>query len=133
MPKLISALLLAAATLAAPAASANPRDPDADLRKLLEGRVAGTPVDCINLSSITSSEIVDGRAIVYRSGRKLFVNQPRGGAEQLGYDKILVTKTFGGQLCSIDTVNLLDRTSRFPSGFVQLGKFVPYTKPRPAR
>jgi hypothetical protein len=39
-----------------------------------------------------------------------------------------VTKTFGSQLCSIDTVNLIDRASRFPHGFVSLGQFVPYTK-----
>ena len=43
-------------------------------------------------------------------------------------DDILVTKSFTPELCSIDTVSLVDRISRFPSGFALLSEFVPYTK-----
>jgi hypothetical protein len=102
--------------------------PEARLDKLLDGRVAGKPVSCINLRDIQSSEIIDGTAIVYRIGKRLYVNHPRGGAYQLDRDDILVTKTIGSQLCRIDTVRLIDRTSHFPSGFVSLGDFVPYTR-----
>ncbi len=57
------------------------------------------------------------------------MGQPsRGGASSLDDDDILVTKTTGSQLCSIDTVELRDRTSRMYSGFVSLGKFVPYRR-----
>jgi len=98
------------------------------LSKALEGRVAGKPVRCLNLRDIRSSEIIDGTAIVYRVGaNRLYVNRP-SGHESLDSDDILVTRTFGSQLCSIDTVRLLDRTSRFYRGFVGLGDFVPYTK-----
>ena len=45
---------------------------------------------------------------------------------------ILVTKTYTGSLCSIDPVDLVDRSSRFQRGFVSLDKFVPYTKPKVA-
>jgi hypothetical protein len=127
MTSLFQTLLLGASLIAAPAVAA-PRDtPEAKLQKLLAGRTAGKPVDCIPLSS-NSSQIIDGKAIVYRVGSKLYVNEPRSGAESLNDDDILVTKVFGSQLCSIDTVNLVDRTSRFPRGFVILGKFVPWTK-----
>ena len=58
------------------------------------------------------------------------VNRPKGGAESLDDDDILVTKTTGSQLCSIDAVELRDRSSRMYSGFVSLGEFVPYRRPK---
>ena len=124
------AVVLVLAT--ASGAAAAPRDKlsgEARLAKLLEGRVAGKPVDCIRLSDVRGSEIIDGTAIVYHmSGARLFVNRPRGGASSLHEDDILVTKTYGNDLCAPDAVNLLDSTSRFPRGFVILGPFVPYSK-----
>jgi hypothetical protein len=131
MTNIAKILLLGASLIAAPAVAA-PRDtPEQQLEKLLAGRVPGKPVDCIPLSS-NSSQIIEGKAIVYRVGGKLYVNEPRSGAESLDDDDILVTKVFGSQLCSIDTVNLVDRSSRFPHGFVSLGKFVPWTKVKQA-
>jgi hypothetical protein len=131
MTRFFSSILLGASLIAAPAVAA-PRDtPEVQLQKLLAGRTAGKPVDCIPLSS-NSSQVIEGKAIVYRVGSKLYVNEPRSGAESLNDDDILVTKVFGSQLCSIDTVNLVDRTSRFPRGFVILGKFVPWTKVKQA-
>lgn len=102
---------------------------DAKLAKALEGRVAGEPVRCIDLRSIRSSTIIDKTAIIYEVGNKLYVNRPAGGASSLGSDDVLVTKTSGSQLCNIDIVRLIDRTSHFPTGFVNLGDFVPYSKP----
>ena len=123
-------LLIAAAIVAIPATAA-PRDPpDVRLDKLLAGRVSGKPIGCISLRSIQSSAIIEGRAIVYRIGRTLYVNEPRSGADTLRVGDVLLTKTHGSQLCSIDTVQLIDRGSRFNRGFVFLGKFVPYTKAR---
>lgn len=103
--------------------------PEARLDRMLAGRVAGKPVDCIALRDIRSSQIVDRTAIVYEVGSKLYVNRPRGGASTLSNDDILVTNTVGSQLCRVDVVRLIDRTSRMYSGFVNLGDFVPYTKP----
>ena len=131
MTSLVKTLLLGASLIAVPAVAA-PRDtPEVQLQKLLAGRTPGKPVDCIPLSS-NSSQIIEGKAIVYQVGGKLYVNEPRSGADSLDEDDILVTKVFGSQLCSIDTVNLVDRTSRFPRGFVILGKFVPWTKAKTA-
>lgn len=126
MRHLIPALIAAAALAATPAAAADKRDPEARLAKLLEGRVAGEPQKCITLSSVSSSQIIDKTAIVYRIGSTLWVNRPEGGAESLDDDDILVTKTIGSQLCNIDTVELRDSSSRMYAGFVSLGDFIPY-------
>lgn len=128
LSKLIIGGALAAAA-AAPVFAAR-LSPEERLQKLLDGRVAGKPVSCINLRDIQSSQIIDKTAIVYRVGGKLYVNRPRGGADWLDSDDILVTHTVTGQLCRIDTVRLIDRASRFQRGFVSLGDFVPYAKPR---
>ncbi|WP_257545488.1 hypothetical protein [Sphingopyxis sp. DBS4] len=133
MRTLIPAILAAAAIVAAPAAFAkDKRTPEQQLEKLLEGRVAGKPQDCINLATAGSSQVIDKTAIVYRAGDTLWVNRPRGGADQLNDDDILVTKTSSSQLCSIDVVQLHDRMSHMYSGFVSLGEFVPYRKVKAA-
>jgi hypothetical protein len=126
-PLVVGALLAASsAAFASPPGSARG---EAELAKMLAGRVAGQPVDCIQQHAIDSAEVLDGTAIVYHEGNRLYVNRPASGAESLDSDDILVTDTHTPELCSIDVVHLIDRTSRFERGFVGLGKFVPYVKP----
>lgn len=128
--------VVSVALLAAPAFAGAPSAPaagEAKLARALEGYVAGEPVSCLPLHRARSSEIIDGTAILYRDGRRLYVNRPEIGASSLRRDQILVTRTFGSELCSIDTVNLVDQGSRSWRGFVGLGKFVPYVKADPSR
>jgi hypothetical protein len=127
---MLNTVLLAAMAIATPAVAAHRNTPEIQLRKALDGRVAGKPVNCISLSNANSSQIIDGKAIIYRVGSRLYVNEPRSGVASLRDGDILVTRTFGSQLCSIDTVRLIDRGSRFPRGIVFLGPFVPYSKPK---
>jgi len=127
----LSRLILGAALTAAsitPALAGSRLSPEAKLDKLIGDRVAGEPVSCINLRDIQSSQIIDGTAIVYRVGSRLYVNHPRSGARWLDDDDILATRTITSQLCRIDAVTLIDRTARFQRGFVILGDFVPYTR-----
>ena len=130
MRKSIAAVLAAVTMLSlSAAADAKPRlAPEAKLAKMLDGRVAGKPQDCIFMPTIRSSRIVDKTAIVYDAGRTLWVNRPRTGAESLDDDDILVTNLHSSSLCSIDIVSLHDRYGHFYSGFVGLGEFVPYRK-----
>lgn len=129
MRSLTPILLVGAAFAAtAPAAASQRQTPEAELQKLLEGRVAGKPVSCLSEAQRRQSKVIKGKAIVYGSGKTIWVNIPRSGAESLDDDDIMVTKTTGSQLCSIDTVHLVDRSTHFPRGFVQLGDFVPYTR-----
>ncbi|MET0365178.1 MAG: hypothetical protein ABW169_11050 [Sphingobium sp.] len=130
-PRIAPIVALAAIGLmSAGAHAASPKTPQDRLAKALEGRVAGKPVDCIPLRQIQSSQIIDRTAIIYQVGRTLYVNTPQSGANFLDSGDILVTDTHSPDLCSIDTVRLVDQGTRFPSGSVGLGKFVPYTKPK---
>lgn len=128
MSKIVAALAIAALASATPALANDGNSPDAELARLLEGRVAGEPVNCISLNSVTSSTVIEGKAIVYQIGTKLYVNEPRSGADRLDDDDVLLTRNYGSQLCRIDSVQLIDRNSRFVRGFVVLDRFVPYTK-----
>lgn len=128
MRSLVPVLIAATALAATPAVAKEKLAPEAQLAKLLEGRTAGEPQDCITLSSVSDSQVIDKTAIVYRIGSTLWVNRPTTGAESLNDDVVLVTKLPTGRLCSIDTVELHDRTSHFYRGFVGLGKFVPYRR-----
>jgi hypothetical protein len=123
-------LLLAAATAAVPA-SARPADRakgEAELARALEGRVAGEPVDCINLRQVRSSRIIDRTAIVYEAGGTLYVNRPRSGAGSLTDWDVMVTRPFGSRLCRVDTVQMYSPSARMLSGIVFLGDFVPYKR-----
>jgi hypothetical protein len=129
--KLIAAVTLAATTIGLVATPAMAKKPkltgEAKLAKMLEGREAGKPTNCLPLGPTQESTIIDKTAIVYRYGSTLYVNRP-SNAESLDDDDILLTRQTTGQLCRLDSVQLIDRTSRFYSGFVALQDFVPYKK-----
>ena len=132
MKKIVSGMALAAALLAAPQLLAKDKlSGEEQLAKMLEGRQAGKPVNCIPINGSNDVTVIDKTAIVYRVGRTLYVNRPTN-ADQLDRDDVLVTRLFGSQLCSIDTVQLHDNVgSGFMwRGFVGLREFVPYTKGR---
>jgi hypothetical protein len=125
-------MTLGAVAAVATPALAKPLDGEAELAKAVAGRVAGAPVDCVNLRNVRSSQIIDRTAIVYDTGSTLYVNRPRAGRESLDRWDTLVTKTFSSDLCSIDVVQLWDSGSHMQSGLVFLGDFVPYKRvPKP--
>jgi len=122
---LVAASLVFGAAAAAPAA---PRDREAQLERALEGRVAGEPVDCINLQRVRGTRIIPDTAIVYEVGNVLYVNRPRAGARSLDETDTLVSRPFNNRLCSVDTVQLYDMSARMTHGVVFLGDFVPYRR-----
>ena len=133
MRKLAIALSAAAALLAGPALDARPRlTPQQELDKLLVGREAGRPVHCISTFDSREMRVLDKTAIVFGWGNTIWVNTPRN-AEHLDDDDILVTHTSGSQLCSLDIVQTLDRSSQFYNGSLSLGEFVPYRRIRAAK
>ena len=116
--------------LAGTVADARPRlSGEEQLAKLLDGRVAGKPVNCISLPNVQSTRVIDKTAIVYGSGGTLYVQRPRSGASSLDSNDIMFTQLTMSQLCSIDIVQLRDRNGFFFRGSVALDAFVPYTKP----
>jgi len=130
MPKSISLLLTGALMLwAGTALAGTPADPDARIATIIAGRTAGPPTDCIRQNEISSSQIVDRTAILYRmNDGTIYVNRPTSGANFLRRDQVLVTDTHSDQLCSVDIVRLLDSGTHMSSGSVGLGPFVPYPR-----
>lgn len=124
-------LVLASAALlagGASAVSAKPKlTPQERLDKMLVGREAGKPVSCISTYDSRDMTVLDKVGIVFRSGGTLYVNRPEN-LDSLDSDDILVTRTFGSQLCRLDIVHTVDRSGHFPTGFINLGEFVPYKK-----
>jgi hypothetical protein len=126
----ILTLAVGAIAISAIPAQAGPRQsPEQELQEELRGRVAGEPVDCVNLRNVRNTRIIDGTAIVFDAGGTIYVNRPRGGANSLKSWDTQVVRPFGSRLCSVDPVNMFDQ-SGFMRGIVFLGEFVPYRRAR---
>jgi len=120
-----AALALTAATGAS--AETKAEKGEARLAKMLEGRVAGKPVKCINQGRTDRLQVIDETALVYDAGKTIYVARPRD-PKTLDDSDILVIKRFGGQLCANDMIHTVDRFDHFLTGIVFLDEFVPYTK-----
>ncbi len=133
---IIAIVTLVSATLAgAPGAASSERPPPAEgaarIEELIAGRIAGAPVYCLDQRGIQSVEIVAGTALVYKKlGGTLYINTPSSGASNLRKDQILISMTYSGSLCNIDTLQLVNYASQINEGSVILQRFVPYPKPR---
>ena len=139
MTKTVFAAALAGASLlAAPTAAQDNRDDrpmtkgEERLARILEGRVAGEPQSCLRDRNARSIARIDGTALVYKSGRTIWVNVPRN-AEAVDDSDVLVVRKFGSSaLCRYDTITLRDRFNGFYTGNLFLGDFVPYRLPEDA-
>lgn len=126
-------LLLLGACAATPqeierAAAADARTA-AKLDQRLAGYTPGQPTSCIPMRN-TSVEIF-GDTLVYRMGsNQLYVTNTNGGCLGLKRDDIIVTRSYGTQLCRGDFVRTIDRATQFPSGACTFGDFTPYTRRR---
>lgn len=128
MRKIALALAAGAVLIGGSAVSAKPRlTGEERLAKALEGRVAGKPVDCISLLDSRDQQVIDKTAIVYGSGRTIYVNRP-SNARDLDSDDIMVSNIHGSQVCKLDIVRTHERSGFFPTGFVGLEQFVPYRR-----
>ncbi|MDI3259193.1 MAG: hypothetical protein QJR02_15155 [Sinobacteraceae bacterium] len=131
-----SAWLIAVLALAVGAAHGANEDRargEAELAKRLAGYQAGKPRDCVLLSELHGTQIIDGTAILYRgNGDTLYLNRP-SGAEILRRDVVMVDYPHGSQLCRMDIVELYDSGTRMPRGSISLGSFVPYVKVKPGQ
>ena len=125
----IASCAVAAAFLAAPALEAKPKPTGEErLAKMLEGRVAGEPVSCIPAHTTTRMTVIRDTAIVYKSGRTIYVNRPANPGT-LSDNDVLVVDRMGHQLCKTDMMHTRSQGSpSFRTGSVFLGQFVPYTK-----
>lgn len=124
MRSLILAAPFALLAVAGTAGAAN------GVEKRLAGRVPGPPQHCVQRALLRYADVIDHRAIVYTAsgGTRLYVNEPTAGLPDLDDRDVLVMRSSSPLVCSDDVVDLVDRYSQEPRGFVRLGQFVPYDR-----
>ena len=103
-----------------------------ELNEALTGYTPGPPVDCIPNYRTADMQIIDDWTLLFRDGRTIYVQNPRGGCTgvgNLGYT--LVTRPFGvAQMCSGDINRLVDLNTGMGGGSCVFSPFIPYTKPK---
>jgi hypothetical protein len=124
---------LAACTTAPEPMMTRSAEAEAHLDKLLAGKTAGVPVNCLSTFRSGNMVVIDDNTVVFRdSPRRVYRNDFRGGScNRLGTGSYaLVTKSSSTSLCSGDIAQVVDVTSGFTVGSCVLGDFVPYATPR---
>ena len=111
------------------AAASPPTKGEVKLAKMLEGRVAGEPRDCIRTFPNVDMTVIDRTAIVYEIGSTLYVNVPAIPRSLDDRDTMVRRTSFASQLCNTDIVTTIDPVNGFYTGNIFLGQFVPYTQP----
>ncbi|WP_374542276.1 DUF6491 family protein [Sphingorhabdus sp.] len=92
---------------------------------------AGEPVNCITLSQVRSSRVIDGRTIDFTTaGGKVYRNTLPYSCPSLASEERFSHHTSLNQLCSVDTIRVLQS---YGSGLHEgagcgLGKFQPMQK-----
>ncbi|MEQ8411799.1 MAG: hypothetical protein RIC51_03220 [Erythrobacter sp.] len=98
------------------------------LAKLLEGRVAGEPVNCIRVVPSQRMVTIDKTAYVYGRGSTIYV-QRTANPEDIDDNDVLVSRRFrASELCRQDVMTTADRILGFFTGAVFFEDFVPYTR-----
>lgn len=124
-----AAVVAAAAGLVAMPVEAARLSGEERLAKLIDGRSAGEPRNCINTNASRSLTVIDKTAIVYKQGGKLWVNRT-AYPQDLDEDDVMVIRRYSSNLCRTDIVNTVDRTSGIFTGSIFLSDFVPYERAR---
>ena len=100
---------------------------EAQLARMLEGRTAGEPVQCISAYNGNRIRVMDHVGIVYDAGDTIYVARAVD-PKMLDHWDIPVIERFGSQLCANDVMRTVDRTAGHMTGPLFLHDFVPYTK-----
>lgn len=98
------------------------------LAKLLEGRAAGEPVNCIRTLPSQRMQTIDGTAYVYGSGNTIYVQRTRS-PDQINDSYAMVINRFNAsELCRTDIATTVDPVTGMFTGAVFFEDFVPYTR-----
>jgi len=102
-----------------------------DLAKALAGRVAGTPVECINdFRSEARMTVIDDNTLLFRSGDVIYLQNPRGGCANLSNrtNALTTQRRSTNQLCAGDINQVVQPSSGIFLGSCAFGQFTPYRK-----
>jgi hypothetical protein len=122
--------MIAALVLAGAAPAAHDRAQD-DLARILAGRVAEPPLDCVSIEQTSSLRPVDAQTLSVDRGATLYVNRLAAPCPGLEPTATLIVETQGSRYCRGDHF----RTRPFggsavPGPICFLGDFVPYRRAR---
>ena len=124
--------IIAAAAVAltgtAAAASTVAEKGEARLTRMLEGRTAGEPVQCITTMRNNKLEVIDEVGVVYDAGETIYVARPTHPRMLRWTDALVIDRFSPSRLCVQEPMRTVDRGAGFHTGVVFLQDFVPYTK-----
>jgi hypothetical protein len=120
------ALALAAGIAVGPAAA----DDADDVAKMLKGRVAQAPVECLDAGVRNGPAVVGGK-LIYSGGSKIWVTEVIGACPGLRGDPLIINEIFTGQLCRNDRFRTMARGTSIPGAYCRIGGFTPYVKVKP--
>jgi hypothetical protein len=114
-------LLIAASSLlllAAPGTASQKRD------KVPPATPIGKPVDCLSLTQVRETRVRDDRTIdFYVSGRKVYRNTLDYSCPNLGFEQRFLYSTTISQICSVDTITVLESPGLSRGATCGLGQF----------
>ena len=100
---------------------------EAKLARMLEGRTAGEPVNCISALRNNNVRVIEHVGIVYEAGDTIYVARVTHPHMLDNWD-VPVIERFGSTLCTTDIIRTIDRSGGHITGVVFLEDFVPYTR-----
>jgi len=113
-----------------PAAPLAPKQ-QAQLDRLLGGKVAGPPQSCLPNWQVHDMSVIDDQTIIFRdSPGRVWLQKPQNPCNLLSMGPYaLVTRNPTGALCQGDIGQVIDTMSGTNVGSCVMGPFVPYTRP----
>lgn len=129
-------LLLMGAMVASCSTAVEPPMRSADAQnqyqRLIAGKIAGPPVNCLPSSRTNDMTVIDESTVVFRqSGSRLYVAHMQGECSNLGQPPFaLLTKQMGtASLCHGDIAQVIDTHNGMTVGSCVFGSFTPYNGP----
>jgi hypothetical protein len=129
---LIAGGLLASCTTA-PEPVQRSASKQAELTKLLAGKVAQRPISCLPHYRAGDMRVIDEDTIAFRYGAsRTYVAHMNGGCGNLDRGSVaLVTRQYGSaDLGTGDIARVADTLNGFTVGSCSFGEFTPYVRPR---
>ncbi|MGY6550575.1 MAG: hypothetical protein ACXIT4_01630 [Erythrobacter sp.] len=138
VPALRLAVMLAAGVMAAaPVRAAEEAEPaaemtkgEAELAKLLDGRVAGEPLRCVRTVPGQPMQTINGAAYVFGRGPTIYVQRttrPQDIRDRYALQLLRQNTTSSIEVCRSDIVTTRDRALGITVGSVIFEDFIPYT------
>jgi hypothetical protein len=130
LPVMLGLGVLGACTTAPPPMARSAQGQQ-DYERLIAGKIAGPPMQCLQSAEMNDMTVIDESTVAYKRGSTVYVGHMQGPCNGLGGHAIMVTRSFGGpQSCHGDIVRMVDPNSRIDVGSCVFGDFTPYTVPR---